>query len=248
MLSTTSLAATSSATVPMSVKAAARFAVASLRPSLAQSTSPRAWAPTRAPISPGKRRPIRVTRGSSRTSRAFRFVELNMKRAILIAALVLVSPASARQTGGWPIALVTAEQQNQLLAVDVSAGKVVRRVSLPADPQNVAAGRDTAVVVSTRAGAVTLLRQPSLRVLKIFRGFADPHIVTIRHDVAYVTDDGRGELIAIDLGSRRIRSKVFVGSGAHHMAVSSNGRRLWIALGEHASEIAIVDVSHRFRP
>jgi len=76
-----------------------------------------------------------------------------MKGIILVAALVLVSSASARQTGGVWVALVTAEQQNQLVAVDLSAGKVLRRVSLPADPQNVAVGEKTVVVVSTKAGA-----------------------------------------------------------------------------------------------
>jgi len=100
--------------------------------------------------------------------------------------------------------------------------------------------------VSSRAGAVTLLQQPSLHVLKILRGFADPHIVIVSRGVAYVTDDGRGQLVVISLRLRRIVGRVFVGGGAHHMAL--NGRRLWIALGEHASEISIVDVSRPARP
>lgn len=173
-----------------------------------------------------------------------------MKRIILVAALVLASSASARQTGGVWVALVTAEQQNQLVAVDLSAGKVLRRVSLPADPQNVAVTENAVVVVSTEAGAVTVLDQPSLRVRKVFRGLRDPHIVATSKDgrLAYVTDDGSGELIVIGLSAKRIVARVFVGSGAHHMSLGPSGRRSWIALGEHASQIAIVDLSRPTRP
>ncbi len=173
-----------------------------------------------------------------------------MKRIVLVAALVLATSASAEQTGGTWVALVTAEQQNELVAVELSSGKVVRRVSLPADPQNVAASWRMTAVVSTRAGAVTLIDQQG-RVRKVFRGLDDPHIVAVNRgkDLAYVTADGSGELIVIDLVSRRIVARTFVGKGAHHMALRpSGGHRLWIALGERASTIAIVDVSRSAQP
>jgi YVTN family beta-propeller protein len=168
-----------------------------------------------------------------------------MKRLILVAALVLVSSASARPNGGTWVALVTAEQQNELVAVELSTGKVVRRVALPADPQNVAASWRMTAVVSTRAGAVTLIDQRA-RVRKVFRRLDDPHIVVVNRgkDLAYVTADGSGELIVIDMIARRIIGRTFVGKGAHHMALRpSGGHRLWIALGERASRIAIVDAS-----
>lgn len=173
-----------------------------------------------------------------------------MKQLILVAALVLVSSASASPNGGTWVALVTAEQQNELVAIELSTGKVVRRVSLPPDPQNVASSWRTTVVVSARAGAVTLIDQQA-GVRKVFRGLHDPHIVTVDRgkSVAYVTDDGSGELIVIDLKVQRIVSRIFVGKGAHHMALRpSGGHRLWIALGERASRIAIVDVFRRAKP
>jgi YVTN family beta-propeller protein len=168
-----------------------------------------------------------------------------MRWTILAAALVLVTSASAAQTSGTPVALVTAEQQNMLVAVELRSGKVLRRVSLPADPQNVAVGEKTVVVVSARAGAVTVLDQSSLRVRKVFRGLRDPHIAATSRSgqLAYVTADGSGELVLIDLVRMRIVHRIFVGAGAHHMALSPTGKRLWIALGERASEIAIIDLS-----
>jgi YVTN family beta-propeller protein len=173
-----------------------------------------------------------------------------MKWAILAVALVLVSSASARQTGGGPVALVTAEHQNALFAVDLRSGKVVDRAKLPADPQNVAIGRETVVVVSTKAHAVTLLDRRSLHVLKVIRSFAEPHIVAIGPggDLAYVTDDTRGMVNTIDLETRRVTDRLVVGIGAHHMAISPGGGRMWVALGEHASKIAIVSLANPRKP
>jgi YVTN family beta-propeller protein len=42
--------------------------------------------------------------------------------------------------------------------------------------------------------------------------------------------------------------RLFVGEGAHHLTIGPRGRRMWIALGEHANEIAIVDLSRPARP
>jgi DNA-binding beta-propeller fold protein YncE len=174
-------------------------------------------------------------------------------RALLVsfaAVLVLVASASARQASGTTVALVTAEQQNVLLAVELPSGKVLRRTRLPADPQNVAIGRDTAVVVSPKSHAVTLLNWETLRVLKVIRSFAAPHIVAIGPggSLAYVTDDTRGMLNTIDLRSMRVIDRLVVGIGAHHLAISPGGGRAWIALGEHAREIAIVSLANPRKP
>jgi DNA-binding beta-propeller fold protein YncE len=172
-----------------------------------------------------------------------------MKRMILAAALVLVSSASAGPTSGHLVAIVTAEQQNAVFAVELRSGNVVGQASVAADPQNIAIGQAKIVVVSPRAAAVTLLDH-RLKVVKVFRDFGDPHIVVVDplKTLAYVTDDARGDLRVIALGAERIVARVFVGAGAHHMALSPSGHRLWIALGERASAIAIVDLTNPLRP
>ena len=81
-----------------------------------------------------------------------------MRRALLLVAILLLPAASrAAPEGGTPVALVTAETENQLLAVALPSGGVEKRLKMPADPQNVEANNSVAVVVSTRAGAVTLV-------------------------------------------------------------------------------------------
>src|SRR5207244_9505054 len=118
------------------------------------------------------------------------------------------------------------------------------------DPQNVAVAQYKVVVVSPKSGAVTLLDRRTLKTVKVLRGFGSPHLAAISpfQKWAYVTDDARGELDVLALGIPRIVDRVFVGNGAHHLSISPRGYRAWIALGEHARELAIVDLTRPDRP
>jgi DNA-binding beta-propeller fold protein YncE len=168
--------------------------------------------------------------------------------ALAVAAVALLFPASEAGAGGVsPIALVTAETTNQLVAVALPSGRIVKRLRMPADPQNVTVCGRTAAVVSVRAGAVTLVDASTLRIRRILRGFASPHIPACSPDgrYIYVTDDPRGQLAVI---ADRLLRKVFVGYGAHHIAVSPDQPRLWIALGERARSISVVDTTDPARP
>jgi DNA-binding beta-propeller fold protein YncE len=174
-----------------------------------------------------------------------------VKRALLLLAILAVPAASqAASQGGVPVALVTAETENQLIAVQLPSGRILKRLPMPADPENVEAGGDAAVVVSTRGGAVTVVQLPRLRIRRTIRGFRSPHIVALspRGGYAYVTDDARGQLAVIGLARARIVRRIFVGVGAHHMTFSPDGRRLWIALGERASTLTVVDTRRLARP
>jgi DNA-binding beta-propeller fold protein YncE len=86
--------------------------------------------------------------------------------------------------------------------------------------------------------------------VKVLHGFASPHIPAITPDdqYAYVTDDSRGQLIAIGLYNNRILSRVSVGAGAHHLAISPDEHQVWIALGQSARTIAILSTMDPARP
>jgi DNA-binding beta-propeller fold protein YncE len=145
--------------------------------------------------------------------------------------------------------LVTAETRNHLYVVDLRSGRMTGRTSLAVDPENVVS-HGVAVVVSPRAGAVTLVDPRSLRAFKVIRGFGSPHIPAISPDgrYAFVTDDLRGTLTTIELRDRRVVSRIFVGNGAHHLSFRPDGRRLWIALGESARTIVVLDTSNPVHP
>jgi DNA-binding beta-propeller fold protein YncE len=157
---------------------------------------------------------------------------------------------TSREVSRPPEALVTAETENQLAAVDVATGKVSRRIPLPSDPEFVAADRRVVVVVSPSAGAVTLLDRSSLRPIRILRGFGSPHIAELSPDgrYAYVTDDARGQLAVIRLRDGRLLARIPVGAEAHHLAIRADGRRVWLALGESARTIVIVDTADPAHP
>ncbi|MGB2954291.1 MAG: hypothetical protein WBB74_13000 [Gaiellaceae bacterium] len=171
----------------------------------------------------------------------------------LLLAVALAAPASqARVAGGTPVALVTAETLNQLIAVELPSGRVLKRLRMPSDPQNVETSARYAVVVSPGAGAVTIVDALKLRVLKVLRGFGSPHIALPvpfpPRELAYVTDDARGQLDVLGLACGCVLRRVFVGYGAHHMGFNPNQGRLWIALGERARSIAVVDTTNLERP
>jgi DNA-binding beta-propeller fold protein YncE len=147
------------------------------------------------------------------------------------------------------LALVTAETRNELIVVKLSSGKVIRRVPMPNDPENVVVG-SRIVVVSPKSRIVTLLDPRTLRVTAHVGGFTAPHIAAITPDHAfvYVTDDAAGTVTPIRLADARRFPAVRVGAGAHHLAFSPDGGRVWIVLGETGHEVTICDVSDPRRP
>jgi YVTN family beta-propeller protein len=172
--------------------------------------------------------------------------------------LFLPSPIGAT-FGGRPVALVTAETANEVVAVSLGShgGRILQRVHLPGALMIAAPPRGPAVVVST-TGAVTLLAWHTLRPIKVFHVFRSPKVAAVAPNgrLAYVTDERTGDLSVIDLARRKVVDRVLVGAEAHHLGISPDGTRIWVALGESAKTIVRLDSSNprsprvigRFRP
>lgn len=162
------------------------------------------------------------------------------------------SPHRPRQTPhpADPEALVTAETVNQLVIVDLRTGRVLRRMAMPPGPRYVAAEPGAALVTSPTSGAVTLLQGGPFRKVATVRGLGTPDIIAIAPDGehAYFTDGVRGTSTVMLLGDPSHRRTIEVGAGAHHLASTLYQERLWIALGESAHVLAIVDTSNIDRP
>jgi DNA-binding beta-propeller fold protein YncE len=176
-----------------------------------------------------------------------------MRRLTVLAiALLLVPAAAARTAASRPVAIVVAETANEVYAVSMGphGGHVLERVRV-VDPLMVAAPlHGPAVVLSPASGTVTLLGPRSLRTVKVFHGFREPEVARIAPGdrYAYVNDNRTGDLTVIDLARRRIVDRVHIGAGAHHMAFSPDGRRLWIALSEVATTVVRLDTSNLRKP
>lgn len=176
-----------------------------------------------------------------------------MRRLLVLPlALLLVSGASGATTTSRPVAIVVAETANRVFAVSLGpqGGRVLKSVRV-VDPLMVAAPlHGPAVVLSPATGTVTLLAWHSLRVVKTFRGFQEPEVARIApgNRYVYVNDNRTGDLTVIDLATFRIVDRIHVGAGAHHMAFTPDGRRLWIALSEVATTVVRVDTTNLARP
>lgn len=140
---------------------------------------------------------------------------------VLAFVLLLVPAASGGRAGGTPVAFVAAEDDDRLVAVDLTTRRMLARIRVPDGPHNVtgAGGARWILVTSPPAGTVTLVDAFSRKVVKVWRGFGSPHDVEVDGDRAYVTDEERGMLVVIELRSRRILARLRVGAGAHDVAV-----------------------------
>jgi hypothetical protein len=166
------------------------------------------------------------------------------------AALVAAPRALAQLASGIEVALVTADEEGRLVAVELPGGRVRRYVHTLPKPRSIEAVGPMAVVAHSELGAVTLVRASTLAVEHVLRGFGEPRYTAGhpegRH--AYVTDARRGEVVALDVLRGRVVGRAAVGQLARHVTIDPAGRRLWVALGAKAERIAVVDIKQPARP
>jgi hypothetical protein len=172
---------------------------------------------------------------------------MNRRQFVVGAASLALAPRALANVRG-AVALVTADEESRLVAVELARGRIVRQIPTLGSPRSIERVGETAVVAHTELGAVSLVR--GLEVARVLRSFDEPRY-TAAHPggrYAYLTDAARGELVAVDVVRGHVVAREQVGARARHIAISPNGRTLWIALGSKAREVAIVDVSDRARP
>lgn len=170
--------------------------------------------------------------------------------AAAAAPLVLgLAPAALGRSlggGGTPLALVTADLESSIVAVNIATGSVHRRLRVPADPRSIeSVNGNAALVAHTASGRVTLV-DSALEVRPIRGPFEAPRYSAISPDgrFAYVTDSAREEVAVVSLHARRVVRRVAVGGPARHLSLDPLGRRLWVVLGSKSAEIAIVSLDH----
>jgi DNA-binding beta-propeller fold protein YncE len=146
------------------------------------------------------------------------------------------------------VALVTADLEAHVVAVDLEDGRVLRRIATRPDPRSIERVGETAVVAHTAVGEVTLLRGYVVR--HVLEGFDEPRYTagspTGRH--AFVTDSGRKDLAVVDVPAARVVARLYLGGWPRHVSIDGSGRTLWIALGTAAHELAVVDVTRPTKP
>ena len=160
-----------------------------------------------------------------------------------------VPEALARGLGGTPLALVTADLESSVIAVDLSSGRVHRRLQTPADPRSIESiGETGALVAHTALGRLTLV-DAQLRVHEIEGDLGAPRYAAVAgRPYAYVSDSARAEIAVVDLRTRRVVGRTPVGGPVRHLSIDRSGRRLWAALGNASPTVAVLDTSRAMRP
>jgi hypothetical protein len=166
------------------------------------------------------------------------------------AGLALAPRAFAERLGPPELALVTADEEARLVAVDLATGQVRRHVPTLAKPRSIETVGALAVVAHSELGVVTLVHAATLEVAHVLRGFGEPRYTAGHPDGrhAYVTDAKRGEVVVLDVVRGRVVGREAVGRLARHIGIDRAGRRLWVALGAKAEHVAVVDIRERTRP
>src|SRR6187551_2128577 len=180
----------------------------------------------------------------SRSARSSRWMD---RRAFIAGAAALAaSPRALARlaAAGEEVALVTADEEARLVAVDLASGRVRRHVPTLAKPRSIETVGPMAVVAHSELGAVSLVRAATLRVEHVLRGFGEPRYTAAHPDGrhAYISDAKRGEVVALDVIRGTVLARARVGALARHVTIDPRGRTLWVALGSKAQAVAVVDV------
>src|SRR4051812_15524258 len=168
------------------------------------------------------------------------------RRAFLAAAAA--APLALRSETQRTVALVTADTEAAVVALDVSSGAVLRRIETRPDPRSIERAGEHAVVAHTAVGELSILR--GLEVRHVLRGFGEPRYTAAAPDGrhAYVTDSGRKDIAVVDVLRGRVLARLPLGGWPRHLSLDSSGRVLWVALGTEARELAVVDVTRPVVP
>jgi len=174
-------------------------------------------------------------------------------RAVALApALVRAAPTVlAEAFGGTPLALVTADTESHVAAVDLTTGRVHRRIETLPGPRSIESSLSTiAVVAHTAYGAVSLLDGRTLRIAHVLPDFDEPRYTAAEPGgrYAYVSDSGRGDVAVVDLHRGAIVRRLPLGGPARHITIDRTGRHAWCALGAKAEVVAVLDVGDPARP
>jgi hypothetical protein len=177
------------------------------------------------------------------------FLTASLAAPVALAAAPRAVLAATR--GGAAVALVTADLESHIVAVELASGRVVKRIPTAAGPRSIESSAfRTLVVAHTAHGRLTLLDAPTLSVLGEVAGFGEPRYTALHPTelLAYVTDSKRQEVVTVDLLRRAVVHRTRVPGPARHVSLSGDASMLWTALGSKADRLAVLDLANPVRP
>ena len=178
---------------------------------------------------------------------------MDRRRFLLAAAaapFVVSRIPDALAAAAAPLALVTADTEAHVVAVELGTGRIRTRIPTRPDPQSIERVGGVAVVAHTDLGAVSLIDGRTLSVVSVLDSLQEPRYTAGSRDgrYAFVTDSGRIELATIDLARGEVVGRLKLSLWPRHLSLSPDGRTLWVGLGTASPRFAVVDVSRPEQP
>jgi len=156
---------------------------------------------------------------------------------------VLAAVAAPLALRASPVSLVTADLEAHVAVVDLRAGRVLRRIATAPGPRSIERIGRRYVVAHTAIGTVSVLegtdRWAELEL-------DEPRYTAGDGRVAFVTDSGSAQVVAIDVERGIVVGRVRLKQWPRHL--TRIGHTLWVALGTASPELAVVDVRDPRRP
>jgi DNA-binding beta-propeller fold protein YncE len=155
------------------------------------------------------------------------------RRRFLLAAAVAPFVASRipdALAAAAPLALVTADTEAHVVAVELGTGRIRARIPTQPGPRSIERVGRVAVVAHTDIGAVSLLDGRTLSVTHVLDSIQEPRYTAASRDGrhAFVTDSGRIELATIDVARREVVVRLKLSLWPRHLSLSPDGQTLWV--------------------
>jgi DNA-binding beta-propeller fold protein YncE len=180
---------------------------------------------------------------------------MDRREFLLVAAaipvgLTLPKDAPARSRGG-SVALVTADLEDEVVALDPSSARTLGRIPTAPGPRSIeAVDSRLAVVAHTNVGIVSVVDAATREIRSELEDFGAPRYTAVHpsHRIAYVTDSAAAEVVALDVPRGRILFRTAVPGPARHVSLDPRGSVLWVSLGSKAERIAVLGLDDPRRP
>jgi DNA-binding beta-propeller fold protein YncE len=165
------------------------------------------------------------------------------RRSFLLAAAA--APFALREL---PTALVTADTEAHVAAVELLTGVVRKRIATRPGPRSIERVGASAVVAHTAVGDVSIVHALGIR--HVLDRFEEPRYTAAAADGrhAFVTDSGNATLATVDVARGEVVARLKLRLWPRHLSLSRDGRTVWVALGTASPELTVVDVGDPRRP
>jgi YVTN family beta-propeller protein len=155
----------------------------------------------------------------------------------------VTTPVSQEPTSPRPerqVVWVSVEDDQRVVAIDLRARKVIRRLRVSGTPHNVTITGDTVAVALQDSGRVALIRKGKVNEVELG---GSPHDVKPFRELVVVANEGAARLDLVSVPGDLVDS-IALKANPHDLAIAPDRRTAWVTL-DGSDEMAVVNLERR---